>query len=504
MLALIERKHVPGGYGDMRVALLLGVLVVASCTNSMPAISTSPGPGGIGGIVPTTWVFAGTLALPADPNVYSDLIVQAKPLADGGWIVVRAASPRPRSLCDPTWFGCGLVRAPLGTLERWDASGRVVAREHGAEPFGLRQVSVFESHGVVIGGGPWVRNGDLHAFRLDTLDGITTSVGDCVAIAGSCYGYRVDYQAGQATLDLRDPTDLHVTRPLSTLLAPSVGPPAIFPSANLVAWRSPSGAPPFVHAAALDATRPVAISWLARLQSACDLSRVADDRAFVMFGPPTCSGDTGWHAELIEVSSGRIVRAFPPSQSISGNARDQIVLYDTGVVVDPRDGRDGPTLAGGDPISLDWDRGMAVAPLSDGGAAVYKRVAVTGAPRDLPFTTIANATCPEYEYPRVMNAHASTVKCAALASAVGPGRILLATGRFAYGPAAFTVTQVTTDSATHIIDIRYVGSGRRTNISDPSPTAVIELHDAPAGEWLVRFMGEGGDLYTARAFVIHL
>ncbi len=450
-----------------------------------------------------TWVFAGTLFLPADPNVYSDTIVDAKPLQDGGWLVSHAAQVRPRSLCGPTSFGCGLVRRPLGTLQRLDATGRVVAQEHGAEPFGPIELNVFEPAGVVVTGGPWVRNGGLSAFRLDTLDGITTQDGNCVAIVSSCYDWRVDSRSGVATLKERAPADLHVVATRAEVAGvATMWPPALSPQANLFAWRAQSEIAPFVHTAPLDSSRLVAAPWRTRLEQACDVRRVADDRALVTYGPPSCHGDSGWQNELVEVSTGRVVRAFPLDTSFSGNDRRDILLADSGIAVDPRDGSDGPALAGGDPISIDWARGIAVAPLSDGGAAVYERRTLTPAPRELSFTTVAHGTCADYEYPRVMRAATPALKCPALAGSAGADRLLIATGRFATGPAAFTVTRVTADPATRVIDIRYTASGRRSNVTDASPASVIELAAPPSGEWLVRFMGEGADPYTARAYVV--
>jgi hypothetical protein len=322
-----------------------------------------------------------------------------------------------------------------------------------------------------------------------------------VAIGGSCFSYRTDYQAGQTTLEERDAATLQLLR----TYAPLHGTPsAIFPSLNLVA----SSSSVFLRVAgpldvrALDVSRPIGISWLARLQTACDMFRVADDRALTLFGPPSCSGDTGWHGELVEVSTGRIVRALAPGQTISGGTREYAVLADSGVAVDPRDGSDGLALAGGDPLAVDWDRGIAAAPLSDGGAYVLQRQAGTPAPRVLRFRTVAAASCGEYEFPRVMNAAASSVTCAAVAQQAGATRLLIATGRSAYGPVTFDVTRVIADPVAHTLDVVYRGAGRRTTINDPSPTKIIELADPPSGEWLVRLVGEDAALSSAKAFVV--
>ena len=486
----------------MRRHAALFAVLLAACSASAPAPSPALVPGGLGGIAAgtTTWAYAGTLLLPPDPNSYSNVVLDAKPLSDGGWIVLRGVAPR-RSICDPTSYGC-FNRRTTGQLLRLDSIGNVVAQEHGTEPFGLLHVSVFESAGVVVAEGQQVRNGTLHAFRLDTLDGIASELTTCIAVGTSCFSYRIDYQTGRTPLEERDPKDLHVTRTFPQVAMDALySAPAIFPAANFVAWRPTTESPPFIHVASLDASRSIAIPWLARLQTACDIWRVGDDRAFVLFGPPACSGDTGWHGELIEVSSGRGVRVFGPDELFSGNTRDAVVAATTGVVVDPRDGSDGPALPGG-PLTIDWVRGVAVAALPDGGAAVFRRQTTPSAARDLSFRTVGSSTCADLDFPRLIRAVAGAIACPALAALAGPSRLLVATGRAAHSPSAFTVDRVVVDPATHIIDVLYTGQERRTTITDPSPAAVIELSEPPAGEWLVRLGPQGRDAYGARAFVV--
>ncbi len=484
-----------------RYAALFAVLL-AACSASAPAPSPALVPGGLGGIAAgtTTWAYAGTLLLPLDPNSYSNVVLDAKPLSDGGWIVLRGVAPR-RGICDPLSYGC-FIRRTTGQLLKLDASGTVVAQEHGAEPFGLLHVTVFESAGVVVGEGQQVRNGTLHAFHLDALDGIASELTTCVAVGPSCFSYRVDYQTGRTPLEERDPKDLHVTRTYPQIAMDGLySAPAIFPASNLLAWRPTTESAPFIHVAALDASRSIAIPWLARLEAACDVWRVGDDRAFVLFGPPACRGDTGWHWELVEVSSGRAVRVFGPDDTFSGNTRDAAVLAATGVVVDPRDGTDGPTLPGG-PLTIDWVRGVAVVALPDGGAAVFRRQTTPSAARNLSFRTVGSSTCADLDFPRLMRAIAGAIACPALAALAGPSRLLVATGRAAYSPSAFTVERVVVDPATHIIDVLYTGQERRTTITDPSPAAVIELSDPPAGEWLVRLGSQDADRYGWRGFVV--
>src|SRR4051795_3199715 len=105
-------------------------LLACACLPAPAPQVVSPSPetsAGIGGISrPSVWVYAGALFLPPDPNTYSDVIFDAQPLADGGWIVLHAPTARPRFNCDPGSFGCALMRPPLARMQRVDAAGRVV------------------------------------------------------------------------------------------------------------------------------------------------------------------------------------------------------------------------------------------------------------------------------------------------------------------------------------------------------------------------------------------
>ena len=435
--------------------------------------------------------------------MYANLILDAKSLAGGGWVILRAADARRVPPCDPTVFGCPLTKRPYGILERLDADGRVVAQEHGAEPFGLVHVIVFEAQGVVVGEGQ-SRGQTLHAFRLASLDGIASDVATCIKSNDTCISYRKDYQSGLTILEERDPRDLHVVRSFASVTTVAQV-PAIFPAANVVLVMAPTR--PFVDAVALDPTRPMTLSWRQRLSGACGVERVADDRALVAFGPSDCqSSDVGWHDELIEVSTGRVLRMLDPRSGLSGNALSAVeptmIVADTGIAIDPREGADGPVVAGPTATYLDWDRGIAVVSLSDGGAAVLERRTASPQLHDLSFTTVGQGTCAEYLFPRVMNATSANVRCAAIAVSAGPDRLLVATGSAASQPASFTVTHVRADVALRTIDITYRPNGRRQAVSDPTPTAIIDVPDAPAGDWLVRLYAEGGDLPYGYAFVV--
>lgn len=478
--------------------LTLCVLLVAACSGTQPVVpsvvpvSSPATQGGVGGLAPSVWAFSGALLVPPDPNAYSDVIVDAKSLSDGGWIVLHAPAPRPRFHCDPLSYGCGLTKPPLAILERLDASGRVVAREHGSEPFGLTRIKVFEGENIVVGEGPQVVNGSVHAFRLDTLDGIASELATgCIAAGTLCYSARPDHSNGITTIEERDAHDLRLLRSWvkSGSDAPS-WPIAVFPASNLMAWRNASRASPFVSVAALDDRRPVGISWLTRLTSACNIDRIADDRAVITFGPPDCVGAAGWHAEIVEISTGRTLRVIAADDGLEGAplTRGYAQLASSGVVIDPRDGSEGPAL-GGDVLSIDWDRGVAVMGLADGGAAVLNRRVSAGASRDLSFHSVATADC-DYQTPRVMTARADLVKCEPLVASTGANRVLVATGRSASGPRSFAIARVTADPVTRVIDITYAPSGRRSNVIDPSATSVIEIADPPPGEWLVRLSSD--------------
>jgi hypothetical protein len=486
-------------------------LLVISCSAAKQAdapVTTSPvvaPPGGIGGIATTRWTFETALLKPPDPNTYSDVVIDAQPLADGGWIVIHAPVVRPRFNCDPTSYGCGFVRGPIGYLERLDPTGRVVAREHGAEPFGLTRIHVFESLNVVVGEGPQVLNGTLHAFRLDTLDGIASELTQgCVVDGSRCYSLRPDFASGTTTVEERDPRDLRLVQAWTVPVAPSPsGSLALFPKENLLAWRAATDTPPFWRAAALDAARPLAIPWLARLQSACEVIRVAEDRAFVTFGPADCRGDSGWHGEIIEVSSGRVIRVVQPDDGISGNALADhafVQIAESGIVVDPQTGSDGPRTDGR-PLSVEWDRGLAVFALADGGAAVLRRAPGTAARHDLAFQVTASATCDAYERPRVMAALPATVTCSGLASAVGAARILITPGKAYHAASGVDVRRVAIDPNTRTIEVTYAPEASRRSVTEPAATTVIELTEPPsAGDWLVRLSISGGP--AATAFVV--
>src|SRR5205814_8225213 len=92
-----------------------------------------------------------------------------------------------------------------------------------------------------------------------------------------CYALRPDFASGTVTVEERDPGDRRLAQAWTQPVLPS-GSLALFPKENLVAWRAATDTPPFWRAAALDAARPLAIPWLARLQPAGAAFRFAEDR----------------------------------------------------------------------------------------------------------------------------------------------------------------------------------------------------------------------------------
>jgi hypothetical protein len=275
---------------------------------------------------------------------------------------------------------------------------------------------------------------------------------------------------------------------------------AVFPKENLLTWRAVTETSPFVRVAALDAARPIAIPWLARLESACDVARVAEDRAFVTFGPAACRGDSGWHGEIIEVSSGRVIRVMQPDDGISGNALADhafVQIAESGVVVNPQTGSDGPRMDGR-PLSVDWDRGIAVFALADGGAAVLRRQPGAAAQHNLAFQVIASARCDAYERPRVMAALSVTVACPALGTAVGPSRLLITPGKAYYAASSIDVRRIAIDPTTRTIEVAYSPGTSRSSVTEPAATTVVEFSEAPpAGDWLVRLSINGGPATTS-------
>jgi len=477
---------------------LLCALLVSACSAVAP-VTPSSGPSASGTppldtpIVATTWAFAGTILAPSDPNTYANEIIDAVLLRDGGWIVLRAESPR-RYLGNPTSFGPLLPRS-IGQLVRLDAQGAIVAHEHGSEPFGVRRVSVFEDAGTVVGEGPQVGNGTLNSFRLDTLDGIATEYTTCVPIDGRCWSYRTNTQHGPTALEVRDPRTLAVLRTHEGVKLDGVLPgqtPAIFPARNLIVWQV-GGRGRGLQIAPLDGTSPIAIPWLAQLRTACDFDRLAADRAVVIYGPPGCSGDTGWTAQLVEVSTGRIVRDLGADATIESSERGLTAVLPSGARVEPSNGAAGPVLARA-PLFMDWERGVALIGLGDGGGAVLRRQPASQARQSVPFSVAGSGRC-AIDFPRVVLAARETPACPALSEAAGPNRLLITSGRGYFGPTDLIPSRVLADGPGRTLTIEYEASPNAKAVRDSAPAGVIELGQSFTGTWLVTLRpvdGAGG------------
>jgi len=483
---------------ELGIRMSLGVLcaaLVSACSVVAPVTpSADPSASGSRPEPPnaaTIWAFAGTILPPSDPNTYDNELIDAVQLRDGGWIVIRAEHPR-RYLADPTAVG-PLVRAPIGQLLRLDPQGAVVAREHGNEPFGLRRISVFEDAGTVVGEGPQVGNGTLHSFRLDTLDGIATQYTSCLPIDGRCWSYRSDTFHGPTALEEREPRTLAVLRTYEKLkLDGALSEPAIFPDRNLIAWQL-SGPGRGLQVAPLDDASPIAIPWLAQLRTACSVDRIGADRTVLTYGPAGCSGETGWTVQLVEVSTGRIVRDFGSDAAIERGQRGLRVLLPSGASVRPSDGAAGPVFARA-PVFIDWEKGVALVGLADGGGAVLRRQLGSPSSQFVPFKVAGSGRCP-IDFPRVQRLAQDDPACPALSGIAGPDRLLIASGRGYFAPTDLIPSGVVADDAARTLTIEYEPTSNAKAVRGAAPARVIELGRSFSGTWLVTLRpvdGAGG------------
>jgi hypothetical protein len=443
------------------------------------------------------WAYERTLLPAADQTTYENVLLDAKPLSDGGWVVLRAVDPR-RYLVDPTSYG-PLIKQPYGELLKLDTSGRIVAKEHAAEPLGLTKVDVFEEQGVIVAQGRQVRNGTVHALRLDTLDGIASELTNCIAIEGRCWSFRTARYQGSTALEERDPRTLGVTRTYPHLTMDGLyGQAAIFPSVNFIAWGKPAWNTPNpqhgVRVEPLDPTRPIAIPWLDQLRGACDVTRVGDDRALVAYGPPDCEYVEGsvFNSDLVEVSTGKLLRRIHSDEGISGNelAAGRLVLAPVPYVIDPRTGNVGPLLQDR-PVSVDFDRGLAVIPLSGGGSAVLRRRSEAARSAAVGYSAVAGGRCRDVDFPHVVLGPADFA-CQGMTAHIEAGQLLIATGRNYRSPVDFEVSRVILDPATKQVEIAYAAASLASRPLESGPVRIISLPDVPTGEWLVRVAGAGG------------
>jgi hypothetical protein len=235
------------------------------------------------------------------------------------------------------------------------------------------------------------------------------------------------------------------------------------------------------------------MNWLAGLRAACGVTRVGDDRALIERGPAGCSGATGWSAEIVEVSTGRAVRQLGADESVWGNALDDrgyVIVATSGAVIDPASGGAGPTVpfASGSPIDLDLTHGIAVVPLTNGGAAVFRRRIGSSSAVAIPFTAVASGGCADVDFPRLVVGPAD-IECKGMSVRLAPRQLFIASGRNLRDPTDLDIVGIERDDAAHEVRIRYRAEAVATKPLERSPVRVVELKDAPpTGDWLVRLV----------------
>lgn len=432
--------------------------------------------------------------------MYENVLDAAIPLRDGGWLVLRQTDSR-RSI-PRAGFGGPLVRPPISTLLRLDAAGVEVAREHGSEPFALRELRVFEDLGLVLGYGAQVLNGSIHAFDLATLDGLWT-VNDrdpvpCVQVADRCWTYRRStVPTDTSALTERDARTYRVLRTFYHLGMDRLDTaPGIYPAINTVVWNEPGGpaATGRARVARLDLDRPSA-SWAARVDGACWAGPVGASHLYLQFGD--CTDLALATFELFDVASGQTVRTWQGSASpfIDGSSGQ---LSWPEALVDLRDGSRGPEIPGAI-LAFDERRGIAAARLSNGGAAIYRRGMTVPRPVTVDVREIARLTCSGFEFAQVAPPRDSDGRCPAVKVHAGPGRILVTRGRVRASE-ELTITAVMADAATRQLTIRVDPRGDQLVLPAEGVARILELPQSVRGEWLVRL--DAGSTRAVNTFVI--
>lgn len=481
----------------MRALVLVLVLLVACSAAIPPAREAEPSPPAARDV----WAFSGTLLRPGAPSLYENVLDAVVPLRDRGWLVLKETAPR-RFLPCLYCLGGPLLRRPLATLIRLDADGVEVAREHGAEPFGLAELRVFEDLGLVIGMGPQVRNGSIHAFDLATLDGRWSDLGsNCVAVADRCWTWRPYTNSGTTALTERDARTYRAITTYEHLRMDGLqAPPGIYPELNTVIWQAPPapGVRGLPRVAALDPSRPV-IPWRRQVEEACSVHTVGTTHLFLWY-PDSCDDrDPGAVVELVEVMTGRTVKRWPANESVF---LDPVWLRDElGRVIDPDTGSASIDLPG-KVMALDRTRGVASVSLSNGGVAVYERQRSMLRRSSVPFTEEAKVACASLEFPLFAPARDGDGRCPPLDAAAGPGRFLVTLGRVR-APPDLAVTGITADPATRELLVHLEARGELKSVVDLGAGRVIELSDPPHGQWLVR-LERSGVAYITDTFVIDL
>lgn len=485
------------------------LLVFAVACETTPPVPPTALPGASAVRAPASrdvWTYSGTLLRPADPSLYENVLDAAIPLRDGGWLVLKQTTPRRAVPLPRTVFGGGLFRAPIATLLRLDAHGVEVAREHGSEAFGLRELRVFEDLGLVIGYGAQILGGSIHAFDLATLDGRWTEYDRdpvaCVQVADRCWTYRRStVPTDTSALTERDPRTYRALRTFFHLGMDGLEtPPGIYPGINTVVWNEPgrAGTPRGrVRVERLDLDRPPA-AWASRVETACWVHTLGATHLYLRFGD--CAAETGGTFELFEVVTGRTVRMWPEREAPLIDGRRGYLFGEDGLV-DLRDGSRGPDLPG-DILAFDDVHGVAAVRLWNGGAAVYRRGTSSSRRGSVDVREIARLACTGFEFAQVAPPRDRDGRCPEVATHAGPRRLLITRGRV---PAAeeLPITGITADAVTRELTIQVDPRGDTSRVPAVGVARVIEVPDALQGQWLVR-LDSGGSRRAIQTFVIDL
>lgn len=380
---------------------------------------------------------------------------------------------------------------------RLDASGAITARQQVGDPFAPTHLVLFERSGVVVAEGAGTRGLDLQS--LDTL---WSTDAECVAVGERCYAYQPQILPPPGGVEERDPRTFSVVRGLPQVKVDQLVTPMILPDWNLAIVRSklPDRSFEFFP---LDPSAAIALPWIDRLRQAKSIALLSADRVLVSY--------EGWDlgrfpkSELIDVPSGRVIKTFDWLPVFTSRAVTYLQGPSPLQLLDPRDAADGPTLPTL-PLYVNLESRIIVVPLGNGGAALLRREAASGAEYAVPVTKIAEGSCAEIAFTRVQLAD-GTADCADLAGAAGPRRILVSIGR-ERDTDSFEITRISVDEAARRITIGVkVGDLRSASIAQRAPTQIIELPETLRGPWLVGLEPEPATprpfgFYTA--FAVHV
>jgi len=199
------------------------------------------------------------------------------------------------------------------------------------------------------------------------------------------------------------------------------------------------------------------------------------------------------------VASGRTVRSWPGNEAPLMDGSTGLLSWDE-AFVDLRDGSRGATIPGR-VLAIDADRGVAATRLSNGGAAVYRRLRATPAPMAVAFREIARLTCAGFEFAQVATARDRDGRCPEVAAHAGPRRLLVTRGR-TRGAEELTITAVTADAVTREVTVSIDVRGDQRVVPAAGVARIVELPATISGEWLVRLYRGAGRMDFVDTFVI--